>query len=632
MNSSATITRRLPVGAEPQVDGGTHFRVLAPRSRTVSVALVGSESLALTAEGNGYFSAHLPAVSAGSRYKLKLTSGSFPDPVSRFQPEGVHGPSEVIDPTRFSWTDHGWRGVTPAGQVIYEMHVGTFTPEGTWAAAARELPELARLGITVIELMPVAEFPGRFGWGYDGVDLFAPTRLYGTPDDFRAFVDQAHAHEIGVILDVVYNHLGPDGNYLTQFSESYFSKHHSSEWGDAPNFDDAESLGTREFVLANATYWIQEFHLDGLRLDATQQIFDDSPLHIIAAINDAVRAAGQGRSTYLVGENEPQHVKLVRPRAGGGYGLDAVWNDDLHHSALVALTGSSEAYYTDYRGTPQEFISGAKWGYLYQGQRYKWQKARRGTSSMGLPATSFVNFLQNHDQIANSLRGLRAHQLTSPGRYRALTTFLLLAPGTPMLFQGQEFAASTPFLYFADHHAELVPLVARGRAKFLSQFPSIAAAVQSMELAPPDAVETFERSKLRLSERGAHAEVYRLHQDLLRLRREEPLFRDAQRGNFDGAVLAAEAFVLRWFGDGGDDRLLLVNLGSSLHLDPAPEPLLAPVEGTQWELKWSSEDVAYGGGGTPAPDSEENWRVPAHAAVVMVPKRLTRDERSRPTD
>src|SRR5262249_47564714 len=292
----------------------------------------------------------------------RLDGGNrLPDPASRYQPEGPHGPSQIVDPTAFRWTDKAWPGVELAGQVIYEMHIGTFTREGTWRAAQAEFPELKAAGITVIEVMPVAEFAGTFGWGYDGVDLFAPTRLYGEPDDFRRFVDAAHSVGLAVILDVVYNHIGPDGNYLKQFSPAYFTDRYKNEWGEALNFDGDDAGPVREFFVANAGYWIEEFHLDGLRLDATQQIFDRSPDHILAAIGRRVRAAAGGRTTLVVAENEAQHVKLARPAEQGGYGLDMLWNDDYHHSALAALTGHNEAYYGDFQGTSQELLSAAKW-------------------------------------------------------------------------------------------------------------------------------------------------------------------------------------------------------------------------------------------------------------------------------
>ena len=303
-------------------------------------------------------------------YRFRLDGeNSYPDPASRFQPEGPHGPSQIVDPAAFGWTDRDWCGIHIEGQVIYEMHVGTFTRQGTWEAAARELETLSASGVTVLEIMPVADFTGSFGWGYDGVNLYAPTRLYGIPDDFRRFVDRAHSTGLAVILDVVYNHFGSDGAYFTEFSDDYFTDRYENEWGRPINFDGKNSAPVREFIIANAGYWIDEFHIDGLRLDATQQIFDATSPHVLAEITRRAREAAHERSIIIVAENEPQHVKLIRPVEQGGYGMDALWNDDFHHTAVVAMTGRNEAYYTDYRGTPQEFVSAVKWGYLYQGQR-----------------------------------------------------------------------------------------------------------------------------------------------------------------------------------------------------------------------------------------------------------------------
>ncbi|HEY0511009.1 MAG TPA: alpha-amylase family glycosyl hydrolase, partial [Thermoanaerobaculia bacterium] len=347
------ISRRLPVGAEV-VPGGVHFRVWAPLRRRVEVLFAEDTEEAaeewpvefeLTPEAGGYFSGLVPGAGAGALYKLRLDGGgAFPDPASRFQPQGPHGPSRVVDPSTFDWTDGGWPGIGRDGRVIYELHAGTFTPEGTWEAAERELAALADLGITVVEVMPVAEFPGRFGWGYDGVDLFAPYHVYGEPDGFRRFVDRAHAAGLGVILDVVYNHLGPDGNYLTQFSATYFTDRYTNDWGRAINFDGAGSGPVRELFVANAGYWIDEFHLDGLRFDATQDVKDASQDHVLAAVVRRAREAAGGRSVYNVAENESQNTRLARPPEEGGYGIDALWNDDFHHSAYVALTGRNEAY------------------------------------------------------------------------------------------------------------------------------------------------------------------------------------------------------------------------------------------------------------------------------------------------
>jgi maltooligosyltrehalose trehalohydrolase len=457
--------RRLPVGGEPVPGGGVHFRVWAPRRRRVQVVFAGGPAWVapalLTPEADGYFSGHVVEAVAGLRYRYRLDDDDtlYPDPASRFQPDGPHGPSETIDPAAYRWTDEAWHGAQIKGQVLYEMHVGTFTVEGTWAAATRQLPELARLGVTCLEVMPIGDFPGRFGWGYDGVNLFAPTRLYGRPDDFRQFVDQAHTNGLAVILDVVYNHLGPDGNYLGAFSDAYVTDRYLNEWGEAINFDGPDAGPSREYFVANAGYWIDEYHLDGLRLDATQQMFDSSPVHILTEIGQRVREMARGRATIVSSENEPQETKIVRPIERGGYGLDGLWNDDFHHSAMVAMTGRNEAYYTDYHGTPQELISAVKYGYLYQGQHYSWQKQRRGSPALDLDPSAFVSFIQNHDQVANTARGQRVHAQTSPGRYRAMTALLLLAPATPMLFQGQEIAASAPFLYFCDHTTELASMV-----------------------------------------------------------------------------------------------------------------------------------------------------------------------------
>jgi maltooligosyltrehalose trehalohydrolase len=646
MTSEHLQTRRLPVGAEVR-PGGVHFRVWAPDKERVQVVLEGAahgtpsraDAIAgrahvLSREADGYFSGWVTDAGPGTLYRYRVDgAGPYPDPAARFQPEGPHGPSQVIDPSTFRWTDAAWKGVTLHGQVIYEMHIGTFTPDGTWAAAARELAELAACGITLIEVMPIAEFPGRFGWGYDGVNLFAPTRLYGVPDDCRRFIDRAHALGMGVILDVVYNHFGPDGDYLDKFAREYFSTRYQNEWGRPINFDAGERAAqVREFYLANVRYWIEEFHIDGLRLDATQQIFDASPEHIMRAITRCVRDSAQGRGTIVVGENESQEVRLLQPAEQGGYELDALWNDDYHHAANVAATGHNEAYYTDYLGTPQELVSAVKWGFLYQGQLYAWQRNRRGTPTHGLPRAAFIDFLQNHDQVANSARGYRLHQLTSAGRYRALTGLLLLGPGTPMLFQGQEFAASAPFLYFADHVPELAVKVKHGRGKFLKQFRSLATPEIQTRLTDPANPRTFEDSKLDLSERESHAASYALHRDLIALRRSDAVFSSAE-AVVDGAVLAAHAFVLRWFdSDGEDDRLLIVNLGRELHFAPAPEPLLAPPLQQHWEPLWSSESPVYDGFGTPPLETSDGWRIPGECAVALraVPGRAPYDAKDHP--
>jgi len=611
------------VGADVVPAGGVHFRVWAPDHQSVEVELSGDPPRwrKLEREKDGYWAGMVPEARAGMRYKYRLNGkDSWPDPASRFQPEGPHHASQIVDPRAYSWRDATWRGLPLRGQIIYELHVGTFTREGTWASAQERLPELVETGITVIEVMPVNEFAGRFGWGYDGVHPFAPTRLYGEPDDFRRFVDRAHELGMAVILDVVYNHLGPDGNYLPCFSPWYFTDKYETDWGEAINFHGPNSGPVREFFIANAGYWISEFHLDGLRLDATQNIYDTSEDHILAAIAREVHRSSNGRQTILVGENEPQDARLITPQDRGGYGLDALWNDDFHHTAMVQLTGRNEAYYTDYLGTPQEFISSAKYGWLYQGQWYAWQSKRRGSPSIGISPEAFVTFIQNHDQVANSARGERAHSLTSFSKYKAMTALLLLMPGTPMLFQGEEWGASSPFLYFADAPQNLAPLVRDGRRKFLAQFRSVATAGMAACLPDPVSEETFQRCKLDHDERqGARNQhILNLHKDAIAMRRRDAAF--ALPGQVDGAVLAEDTFLLRWFGpEAAEDRLLMVNFGRDHHLSPAPEPLLAPPLNMEWNVVWSTEDPRYGGCGVAEFETVENWKIPGHAAAVLAP-------------
>src|SRR6266700_5630403 len=517
----STAKRRYPIGAELVGENQTHFRVWAPKARELDVvAEHGPNSQrtfhSLSPEQGGYFSGALD-VGVDTRYWFRVNSGekSYPDPTSRFQPEGPHGPSCIIDPIQFQWTDSQWPGPAATGlkgQIIYEMHIGTFTREGTWRAAAEQLPELARIGITVVEIMPVAEFPGRFGWGYDGVDLFAPSHLYGTPDDLRVFVDRAHSLGLGVILDVVYNHFGPDGNYLGVFSDDYLIRGKGHEWGDVINFDGPSSGPVREFFITNGRYWIEEFHFDGFRFDATHAIRDESAEYIIGAVGRAARKAAGSRSIILIAENDLQEAKMARPRYVGGDDLDGMWNDDFHHSAVVALTGRSQAYYGDYRGAPQEFISAAKQGFLYQGQALSWQKALRGTPTFGISPEVFVSFIENHDQIANTGPGERLRFQTSPGRYRAMTALLLLGPWTPLLFQGEEFGASSPFLFFADvGDAAVRDGIRKGRAELLAPFLSLTEEEALRSLPTPDDSKTFSRCKLDFSEREKNRQIYNLH-------------------------------------------------------------------------------------------------------------------------
>jgi maltooligosyltrehalose trehalohydrolase len=517
---------------------------------------------------------------------------------------------------------------------MYELHIGTFSPEGNWAGAIAKLPALRDLGVTVIEVMPVAEFSGDFGWGYDGVAWYAPTRLYGKPDDFRAFVDRAHALGMGVILDVVYNHLGAVGDYSARFCRHYVG-HTPTEWGNGMNYDGEQSAAVRALAVDNAVYWIQDFHLDGLRLDAIQAILDHSAEHLVTTLARATRAAAGKRRLLLVGENEPQDARLVRQHTepGVGSGLDALWNDDFHHTALVTLTGRRQGYFSDYLGQSREWLAAVRHGFLFQGQRSAWQKQGRGHSTRGLAMNAFISFLENHDQVANSLWGARVWQQSSPAHHRAMTTLLLLGPWTTLLFQGQEWNSSAPFLFFAQHDQPLAGQVAQGRATFLAQFPGCATPEAQKMLRIPAEPATFQDSHLRWDERELplHARALRLHTDLLRLRREDPtLGVNAPAGvTIETAALTPQCGVLRYFVDGlvsgtsARERLLLVNFGPDLDLDRAAEPLLSPPTEPGhgcWRMAFNSEDPIYGGHGCAEPDSaERGWLIPGGAAVLLTP-------------
>ena len=609
-----------PLGAVARGDVTT-FRVWAPQATALELALHDGPARIrpMTRDAAGYWRVDTGDAPPGTLYRYRLDGQPLPDPCSRFQPDGPHGPSLVVDVDAYPWRDASWRGVRMQGQVLYELHVGTFTPDGTFDAAIARLPSLREIGVTTIELMPIAEFPGRFNWGYDGVQPFAPYHGYGDYEALKRFVDAAHAGGLGVILDVVYNHLGPDGNYLGAYAPGYFTDRYQTDWGEPLNFDGEDAAPVRDYFVRNARHWIRDFHLDGLRLDATQSVFDATAPHILAEITSAARAAAGRRSIIVVGENEPQHVIALASGDAGGWGLDALWNDDFHHSAHVALTGRHDGYYHDHRGAAQEFVSAARHGFLFQGQRYAWQEKARGTPVTDEPAAAFITFLENHDQVANTLEGVRLCALTTPARLRALTALLLLAPQTPMLFMGQEFAASTPFTFFADHVPELAAKVHAGRRGFLRQFAPYARPDAQQRVPDPADPATFAACKLDWSERERHAHVVALHKDLLALRRDDPVLSQQRRDRLDGAVLGAHAFVLRWRDAANGDRLLVVNLRDDLDVRPAPEPLIAPPRQGAWQLAWSSDAPRYGGPGVVDPDRPDGWCLPGESAALFVP-------------
>lgn len=597
----------------------TSFTVWAQGRQHVELDMEGLGRLAMHAVEAGYFTLDVPALPAGTRYGFRVEGGPrLPDPASRCQAAGA-GEWSVVTANRFAWTDQAWKGLDRRDQVIYQLHIGTFTPAGTWQAAIALLGHLQALGVTAIQLMPVASFKGRFGWGYDTILPYAPFAPYGTPDDMRAFVDAAHAHGIGVLHDVVYNHVGL-GDHYRAYSAHYFTTRYENEWGPGFNFDGPHAAAVRDFVIGNAAYWIADFHLDGLRLDATQALHDAGDDHIIAAIGRAARAAGQadGRSVYLLAENQPQDRRLIAPLAEGGYGLDALVSDDFQHAARVAMTGHDDFYYRDYAGTPQELVSALKYGFLYQGQRSDMRDEPHGTFNLDTGPERVVHFLENHDQIANSARGFRLAALASPARIRAMTALLLLGPQTPCLFQGQEFGADNPFLYFLGLEGEEAAGVAKGRRDGLSHFPSVTDPVMQDRLPLPHADTTFAASTLDWDQARSGAPLLGLHRDLLALRRAETVFTASGRRRVDGAVIGPAALLIRFFADApADERLLLLNLGRDLPFGVIAEPLFAPPAGRKWALAWSSEHPDYDGAGRRPFDADRFTILPADSALLL---------------
>src|SRR5688572_2336888 len=515
--------------------GTTAFTVWAPDHQHVELVVERSPRSAspvfrtLARDAHGYWSGSFDDLPPGSLYRYRLDRSPahvFPDPASRWQPQGVHGPSAIVDPSSFVWTDGTWQAPPLEQLVIYELHVGTFTPEGTFDAVAGRLDYLAQLGVTAIELMPIAGFPGRRNWGYDGSALFSPAESYGPPDTLRALVDAAHRHGLAVILDVVYNHFGPDGAYAAALSQSYFSDRHSSPWGRGLNFDGPRSAEVRRFFIENALQWVLDFHVDGLRLDATHAIADDSRPHFLAELTSVVRAAA-GRDVVLIAEDERNIARMKMPAEAGGYGLDAVWADDFHHQVRVHVAGDRDGYYAAYSGSTRDLATTIRQGWFYTGQVSPHTGHPRGSDPSALQPPQFVYCLQNHDQVGNRADGSRLHHRIDPAVYRAVTTLLLVLPHTPLLFMGQEWAAATPFQFFTDHNEELGRLVTAGRRAEFASFTGF-----GLETVPdPQQRETFERSRLQWNELDApdHAGVLRLYRRLLGLRRAHPAMAASDR-------------------------------------------------------------------------------------------------------
>ncbi len=572
----------MPFGARLLERGGVRFRLWAPSAARVDLALgAGTDRtlLPMQAQADGWYECAVAHASAGSRYAYRIDDGLVvPDPASRFNPDDVHAPSLVFDPRRYRWRDAGWHGRPWNEAVIYELHVGTFTARGTFAAAIERLDDLVSLGITAVELMPVADFAGRRNWGYDGVLLFAPEASYGTPDDLKALVDAAHARGLMMLLDVVYNHFGPDGNYLHTYARPFFTQRHPTPWGAAVNFDGNASRIVRDFYIHNALYWLTEFHFDGLRLDAVHAIADDSQPDIVEELAQAVHEdPGRDRHVHLVLENDANAARYLRRDDRGRPAIaTAQWNDDVHHAAHVLVTGERDGYYSDYADrAPWCFGRTLAEGFAYQGELSAYRGGvPRGEPSTHLPPAAFVDFLQNHDQVGNRAYGERLARIADPAALRAVTACVLLSPAPPMLFMGEEFAASTPFLYFCDYEGDLARAVSQGRREEFARFARFADPAERARIPDPNALQTFERSKLAWRERehGEHAEWLALYTDLLRRRHRWlfPHLSRAKSGSFE--VTAPGALAVHWPLGGGGQLHLLANLADA----PTAVPALPP--------------------------------------------------------
>ncbi len=551
-------------GAEILGDG-TRFRLWAPKYDGIGLKIDGAEPQPMQALDRGWHELVSNRARAGSLYQFILPDGlHVPDPASRFQPQDVHGPSEVIDPSAYMWQDDDWCGRPWEQCVLYELHVGAFTTEGTFRAAIEKLDHLADLGITAIELMPIADFPGTRNWGYDGVLLFAPESGYGRPDDLKALIDAAHAKGIMVFRDLVYNHFGPDGNYLPCYVPLFKDVH--TPWGAAINFDAQDSENIRALIIENALYWIEEFHFDGLRLDAVHAIRDGSQEHLLEAIATRVHKAGQDRPIHLLIENEENEAKrLVRSSDGEPLQYTAQWNDDVHHALHVAATGESSGYYADYVEDTAKLGRALAEGFAFQGEMMPYRGAARGESSADLPPTAFVAFIQNHDQIGNRAFGERLAAIAAPEAIRAIASIYLLSPQIPMLFMGEEWGTKQPFPFFCDFSGALSDAVREGRRAEFAKFPEFQDPAQRERIPDPTALETFLSAKLQWNEitDGQHAEWHGFYKDLLKVRQAEIVRRlkGAKSGCYE--LLEDAAVRVVWMLGDGTTLTLCANLKAS---------------------------------------------------------------------
>ncbi len=549
----------MPFGCLPLAAGGVRFRLWAPSARRVDLRLedAGGTLLAMERAQGGWWELEVAQAGAGSRYGYRIDGGVVvPDPASRANPDDVHRASCVIDPLAFDWDDDDWRGRPWEEAIVYELHVGSFTPQGGFAGVEDRLDHLCELGVTAIELMPIADFPGRRNWGYDGVLAFAPDASYGTPADLKRLVCSAHRRGLMVFLDVVYNHFGPEGNYLHAYAPQFFTERHHTPWGAAINFDGEGSRTVRDFFIHNALYWLEEFHLDGLRLDAVDAIVDDSQPHILAELASTVRSrVGRHRHVHLILENDANQIRYQGARPGAADRYDAQWNDDIHHALHVLLTGERDGYYGDYADAPLARLGRClAEGFAYQGEPSTFRGGRpRGEVSRGLRPSAFVSFLQNHDQVGNRAFGERISRLAPAERIKAALAILLVAPQPPMLFMGEEWAAREPFPFFCDFEPELARKVADGRRGEFARFDRFRDATARLLIPDPSAVATFDSARLDWDARNGpeHAEWLALYRRLLALRSREIATRLS--GARSGTCLAASDGLLavRWeLGDG----------------------------------------------------------------------------------
>jgi len=567
---AARRAHRMPFGAEVREDGTTRFRLWAPGARQVELWLEEpGRAVGMPRDAGGWAEYVTREAPPGTRYRYRIDGALLvPDPAARFQPGDVHGASEVVDPLAHAWTDTAWAGLPRERLVFYELHVGAFSAAGTYAGVAERLDHLVSLGVTAVELMPLADFPGRWGWGYDGVLLFAPEASYGRPEDLKALVDAAHARGLAVFLDVVYNHFGPEGNYLHYYAPGFFNPRHHTPWGAGINYDGPGSEVVRAFMIHNALYWIEEYHLDGLRLDAVNTIVDDSPRHLLVELGRAVAdGPSRDRRVHLVLENGANEARYLRPVDGGRPLYQAQWNDDVHHALHVLLTGETGGYYGDYQPPLPHLGRCLTEGFAFQGERSVYRDVARGEPCADLPPTAFVGFLQNHDQIGNRALGERITALASPEAVRAATAVLLLSPALPLLFMGEEWAAPEPFLFFSDLGPDLGPRASEGRRREFARFPEFANEATRERIPDPQAESTFKRSVLDWRHAGAavHKDWLGFHQALLALRARAvaPLLAGEPVPLGSWKTLGDTALEVAWTFPAGTLRLV-ANLGAAV--------------------------------------------------------------------